>query len=117
MYLEDYLKKEYMEYCYSNNEVIGESAWVNEVLNNGLPRDDQLSYPSVNQWMNGGREPDLKNAIRLISVFGPEIVPHLGIKFPPDLEKVMERWDKTPPKKRKEILQILEDPEKESMEV
>ena len=107
MYLEDYLKKKHLDYCISENEMISESDWVNDVLNKDLPRNDQLSYPSVNQWMNGGRSPDSKNISRLIEVFGPEVMPILGIKISGELGYVLECWGDLSEEEKTEIHDIV----------
>jgi hypothetical protein len=107
IYLQDYLKKKHMDYCYSKNEMISESDWVNEVLNRDMPREDRLSYPSVNQWMNGGRFPDSKNIVRLIQVFGPEVMPYLGIKFSGELGVVVDAWYDLTEEDRNKIYEIV----------
>lgn len=96
-----------MDYCYSRNEMVSESDWVNDVLNEGMPRDDRLSYPSVNQWMNGGRQPDSKNIVRLIQVFGPEVMPVLGIKFHGELGDVVNSWDSLSEEEKEEVYKIV----------
>ena len=117
MNFEEYLKLKHLEDCNRLGRILTESEWVKDVLNIKLPEGDGLAYVSVNQWMNGGRNPDGKNFFKLFNVFGPEVLPVLGFELPPDLAKVISRWDKIPREKQKEILQILEDPEKEKMEV
>jgi len=109
MDFQDYLKKKHLEYCNSVGEIITERDWVNDVLNRDLPRGDGLSYPSVNQWMNGGRNPDFKNVVRLIQVFGPEIMPFVGIYLPDDLASLVSDWHNIPDETKKEMLKIAEE--------
>jgi hypothetical protein len=108
MYLEDYLKRKHMEYCYQRGEMVSESDWVREVLNKDLPREDRLSYPSVNHWMNGGRFPDSTNIVRLIKVFGPSVLPCLGIEFAGKLAGVVNSWDRLPEESKQAIAEIVE---------
>ena len=103
MDLQDYLKSKHLEYINSIHEVINESDWVNDVLNQGLPRTDRLSYPSVNHWMNGGRYPDATNIIKLIKIFGPGILPYVGIKFTDGLNDVVTGWESLPLEIQQEI--------------
>ncbi len=117
MEFDAYLRKKHMEDCQRLGRILTESEWVSLVLNDGLPRGQGLAYVSVNQWMHGDRNPDGKNIIKLIRIFGPEIMPHLGIDLPYDLAVVLGRWNKMSPEKRKEIVQIVDGDEKEELEV
>lgn len=103
MDLQDYLKSKHLEYINSIHEVVSESDWVNDVLNQGLSRADSLSYPSVNHWMNGGRYPDATNIIKLIKIFGPEVLPYVGIKFADELNFVVTGWGSLPVEVQQEI--------------
>lgn len=111
MYLEDFLKKKHMDYCHKHNEWIAEAEWV-KTLNKGLPRDNRLSYPSVNAWMNGERNPDHGNSIRLIEVFGYEVLPILGIYLKGDLADVVSEWENLTEDEKEQIRNIIrkEDP-------
>ncbi len=107
MDLQDYLKSKHLEYINSIHEVINESDWVNDVLNQGLPRADRLSYPSVNHWMNGGRYPDATNIIKLIKIFGPGILPYVDIRFADMLNDVVIGWESLPEEVQIEIHDIV----------
>ena len=118
MGFEVFLRRKHLEDCTRLGRILTESEWVSQVLNNGLPKSQGLAYVSVNQWMHGDRNPDGKNIIKLIRIFGPEIMPYLGIDLPHDLAVVLGRWNKMSPEKRKEIVQIVDGSEKEEeMEV
>ncbi len=98
--------------------VIPETEWVSQVLNAELPPGNKLAYPSVNQWMKGTRGPDAQNIIRLIQVFGPEVIPYVGIKLPADLARLVRDWDKLTEEAKKEIAAIAEKgkPEREGLQ-
>ena len=115
--LSEYLHAKHWEYCNKKGRKVNENEWVMDVLNSKLGPGDKLSSGSVNQWMNGGRSPDATNVNRLYKVFGAEVMPYLGIEFSPELANFINRWPDLSPEKRKEIMQILENTEKESMEV
>ncbi len=106
MELSDYLKQEYLQYCVQVGGVIPETEWVSQVLNAELPPGDKLAYPSVNQWMKGTRGPDAKNIVRLIQVFGPEVIPYVGISLPGDLALLVRDWDKLDEDTKQKILEI-----------
>lgn len=107
MNLAEYLKSKHLEYCNEIGDIVYESDWIKNVLNPKLPAGDKLSIASFNQWMNGDRTPDARNIIRLVSVFGPEVMPHVGIRFPEDLEKLVVDWDKLPQEAKRQIGEIV----------
>ena len=104
--LDEFLKRKHLEHCLEKGVVLNESEWVKEVLNANLPRNDKLAYPSVNQWMNGDRLPDAKNIMRLYKVFGPEIMPYVGIELPPDLARLVKDWDTLPEDTKDRIVEL-----------
>jgi len=106
--LDKYLQKKHLEYCMEVGEVLTESEWV-KVLNEKLPKNDKLAYPSVNQWMNGDRTPDANNIIRLIKVFGSEVMPYIGIDLPADLARLVRDWDQLPEDIKDQIVEIAKD--------
>ena len=105
--LEQYLHAKHLEYCNRKGRIVNESEWVLDVLNSELPPGDKLSNGSVNQWMNGGRSPDQKNVIRLIRVFGPEVMPILGINISGELGYVLECWGDLSDEEKTEIHDIV----------
>ena len=109
MELSDYLKQEYLNYCVRVGGVIPETEWVSQVLNAELPRGNKLAYPSVNQWMKGTRGPDANNIIRLIQVFGPEVIPYVGIELPADLALLVRDWDKLDEDAKERIMEIANE--------
>ena len=111
MELGDYLKEQHMDYCYTHKEMISEKAWVNDVLNPQLPASEKLRYPSINQWMNNERLPDVRNMVKLLKVFGPEVLLHLSIDFPPDLAKVIGRWKYKTTEQKQAIAEIMDSDE------
>ena len=106
MELSGYLKQQYLNYCVSVGGVIPETEWVSQVLNAELSKGEKLAYPSVNQWMKGTRGPDANNVIRLIQVFGPEIIPYVGINLPVDLAMLVRDWDKLSEEDKERIMEI-----------
>jgi len=109
MNLAEYLTAKHLEYCNQAGRIVNESEWVKDVLNQTLPSNDKLSYASVNQWMNNDRTPDAKNIIRLVSVFGPEIMPYVGINIEPDLMKLIRDWDYLPLEAKQQIAEIIQE--------
>lgn len=107
MNLAGYLQSKQLEHINKIGRVMTESEWVKTVLNPRLTKGDRLSYASVNQWMNDDRSPDSRNIIRLIQVFGPEVMPYLGIKFSSDLYLVIATWDSLPEEEKKKIHDII----------
>jgi hypothetical protein len=103
-----YLRKKHLDYCLEHGEVLAEREWVN-ILNEGLSKNDRLAYPSINQWMNGERMPDVNNIIRLINIFGNEIVPYVGIDFPGDLARLIQDWDQLPDETKNQIVEIAKE--------
>ena len=93
MNLAGYLKSKHLEYCNKVGDIVYESDWIKNVLNPRLLEGDKISVASFNQWMNGDRSPDSKNIVRLIQVFGPEVMPYVGIKFPAGLDIVVTGWE------------------------
>lgn len=108
--LAGYLNRKHMEYCQRKGRIVPTSDWVINKLNPQLG-SDKFSVGTFNHWLNGSRDPDEKNMKRLITVFGPEVMPALGIQLEGDLAKVVGRWDKTPKDAKKAILDISENPE------
>jgi len=106
--LDKYLQKKHLDYCMEAGEVLTESEWV-KVLNKKLPKNDKLAYPSVNQWMNGDRMPDKNNIIRLIKVFGTEVLPYVGIDLSADLLRLVRDWDQLPEDTKEQIVEIVKD--------
>ena len=106
--LDKYLQKKHLDYCLEVGEVLTESEWV-KVLNKKLPSNDKLAYPSVNQWMNGDRTPDANNIIRLIKVFGSEVMPYIGIDLPADLARLVRDWDQLDESTKDQIIEIAKD--------
>lgn len=116
--LAQYLHGKHLQYCNEKGRIVNESEWVLDVLNRELPPGDKLSNGSVNQWMNGGRNPDAKNVVRLIHVFGPEVMPYLGIKFAGELGDVVAKWDDLSEEEKTTIHNIaMKDPELEPMQI
>jgi hypothetical protein len=113
MDLSTYLKMKHLEYCNEVGDIVYESDWIKQELNPKLPGGDKFSVASFNQWINGDRNPDGKNIVRLIQAFGPEVLPYLGATFPPDLQKVVSRWDDISSDARVEILAIVNKPSQE----
>lgn len=107
--LDKYLKKKHLEDCLEMGLVLNESEWVKEVLNKRLPPGEKLAYPSVNQWMNGDRPPDVNNIKKLIKVFGPEIIPYVGIELPADLARLVQDWDHLPDNIQEEITNLAKN--------
>ena len=107
MNLAGYLHTKQLNHINKIGRVISESEWVKTVLNPELSGGDRLSYASVNQWMNNDRSPDSKNIIRLIQIFGPEVMPYLGIEFHGGLHDVVTTWDSLPEEEKKEIHDII----------
>ncbi len=107
MELGDYLKEQHMDYCYTHKEMISEKEWINEVLNSQLSQGEKLRYPSMNQWMNNERLPDVRNMVKLLKVFGPEVLLHLSVEFPRDLAAVIGRWNTTSDDDKERILEIV----------
>jgi hypothetical protein len=101
----------HLEYCNQKGRIITESEWVLDVLNAKLPPGDKLSNGTVNQWMNGGRQPDSHNIVRLIQVFGPEVMPHVGIPVRADLIRLMSVWDDLSEEERQKINDMIPNPE------
>lgn len=102
-----YLHLKHMEYCNKKGRIFTASEWVLDVLNSRLPPGDGLSNGPVNQWMNGGRNPDSKNIIRLIRVFGSEVMPYLGISIAGELGFLLECWDDLSEEDRMVIQDII----------
>ncbi len=104
MNLASYLESKHMEYINKVGDVVYESDWIKTVLNPRLPKGDRFSIASFNQWMNDDRKPDGRNIIRLATVFGPEILPYLGIRFDSDiLSDVLVNWESLPEEEKNEI--------------
>lgn len=108
----EYLHKKHWEYCESLRRTVTASEWVRE-LNAGLPEGNELSNGTVNQWMISGRSPDGKNVIRLIQVFGMEVLPYLGVEIEKDFAKVASRWKYKTKAQKSAILEIIEKEEPE----
>lgn len=106
--LGEYLRKKHLDYCIQHGEVLTEREWVN-VLNEGIPKGDKLAYPSMNQWMNGERMPDITNIVRLINAFGNEIIPFVGIDLPADLGRLVRDWDHLPEDIKNQIVEIAKE--------
>ena len=106
MNFEEYLKLKHLEDCNRLGRILTESEWVKDVLNTKLPEGGGLAYVSVNQWMNGGRSPEAKNIVRLIKVFGPEVMPYVGIYLPADLSRLVRDWDKLNEDDKQQIMAI-----------
>ena len=106
--LGEYLRKKHLDYCIEHGEVLTEREWVN-ILNEGIPKGDKLAYPSMNQWMNGERMPDITNIVRLIKIFGNEIIPFVGIDFPADLARLLQDWDQLPDATKNKIVEIAKE--------
>ncbi len=102
----EYLHKKHWEYCEELGRVVTASEWVRE-LNTKLSKNGQLSNGTVNQWMISGRSPDGKNIIRLIKVFGLEVLPYLGAKDYRDLADVVNIWDSLPEEEKEAIHAIV----------
>lgn len=111
--LSEYLHAKHLEYCNRQGRIIAESEWVMDVLNRDLPPSDKLSNGSVNQWMNGGRNPDSKNVYRLFQVFGPEIMPILGFDFTGLLGDIINDWDILPLEMQQEFHDKIKEYKKE----
>ena len=112
MNFEEYLKQKHLEDCNQIGRIMTESEWVSDVLNTKLPEGDGLAYVSVNQWMNGGRNPDAKNIVKLYKVFGADVLPFVGFKFPGGLGDVIAAWDELPEEEKKEIHDIVKKDKK-----
>ena len=106
--LGEYLRKKHLDYCIKHGEVLTEREWVN-VLNEGIPKNNRLAYPSMNQWMNGERMPDITNIVRLINAFGNEIIPVVGIDLPSDLARLLRDWDQLPEETKDQIVEIAKE--------
>jgi hypothetical protein len=102
-----------MEYCQRKGRIMSVQDWVLDDLNPKLPGGDKFSVGSVSHWLHGGRNPDGKNISRMVSAFGPEVMPYLGIKMPADLEKVIGRWDEVAEEDRQVIMDIIDKPNPE----
>ncbi len=102
----EYLHKKHWEYCEERRRTVTASEWVRE-LNTKLPEGDGLSNGTVNQWMISGRNPDGKNVIKLIKVFGLEVLPYLGVKNYGDLADVVAIWDLLPEEEKEAIHTIV----------
>ncbi len=96
-----------MEYCYTHKEMISEKEWINDLLNSHLSQGEKLRYPSMNQWMNNERLPDVRNMVKLMKVFGPDVLLHLSVDFPKDLAAVISRWNITSDDDKERIVQIV----------
>jgi hypothetical protein len=53
--------------------------------------------------------PDVNNIIRLINIFGNEIVPYVGIDFPGDLARLIQDWDQLPDETKNQIVEIAKE--------
>ena len=107
MNLASYLKTKHLEYCNEIGDIVYESDWIKTVLNPKLDRGDRFSVASFNQWMNDDRRPDGKNIVRLITVFGLEVLPYLGVKNYGDLADVVAIWDLLPEEEKEAIHTIV----------
>ncbi len=107
MNLASYLKSRHLEYCNEIGDIVYESDWIKTVLNPKLPRGDRFSVASFNQWMNDDRRPDGKNIIRLITVFGLEVLPCLGVNDYVNLANMISIWDLLPEEEKDEFIAIL----------
>jgi len=106
--LSEFLHTKHLQYCNEKGRIITESEWVLEVLNKDLAPGNKLSNGSVNQWMNGGRNPDSRNIVRLIEVFGPEVMPYVGIRLPPDLSRCLRAWGNLSDDTKAEINELMD---------
>jgi hypothetical protein len=107
--LGSYLQHKHMEYCQQKGRIYSNHEWVQNELNPKLPPGDRISIGTMNHWINGGRDPDGRNISRLITVFGPEVMPYLNIKLDPELMKVVIRWDKMSEEGRQSIINIVDE--------
>jgi hypothetical protein len=107
MNLASYLKTKHLEYCNEIGDIVYESDWIKNVLNPKLSPGDKFSVASFNQWMNDDRNPDGKNIVRLITVFGLEVLPYLGAKDYGDLADVISNWDSLSEEEKEEIHDIV----------
>jgi hypothetical protein len=107
MNLAEYLKSKHLEYCNQVGDIVYESDWIKNELNTQLPEGDKISVASFNQWINGDRSPDSKNIVRLIKVFGPEVMPYLGITFYGGLGEIVSSWDNLTEEDKNEIHKIV----------
>ncbi|MCK4820532.1 hypothetical protein KA005_32505 [bacterium] len=113
MNLASYLKTKHLEYCNEIGDIVYESDWVKNVLNPKLSPGDKFSVASFNQWMNDDRSPDGKNIVRLITVFGLEVLSYLGVKNYGELSDIVSVWDTLPPEVQQEIYDIVKKCKKE----
>ena len=107
MNLASYLKSKHLEYINKMKDVVYESDWIKEELNPRLPAGDKFSVASFNQWMNDDRNPDGKNIIRLVTVFGPEILQPLGIRLHGTLAPIIEGWEDLTPEGQDHMNQCM----------
>ncbi len=107
-----YLHAKHWEYCEKMGRNVTASAWVRE-LNESLPEGDKLSNGTVSQWMTSGRNPDSRNFVRLIQVFGYDVLPYLGVEIEEDFDKVASRWKYKTPAQKRAILEIISTDEPE----
>ena len=108
----DYLHNKHWEYCEMKGKMVTTSAWVRE-LNTTLPEGDKLSNGTVSQWMTSGRKPDSRNFVKLIQVFGLDVLPYLGVPIEEDFAKVASRWRYKTPAQKRAILEIMDTDEPE----
>ena len=109
MNLASYLQAKQLEHINKIGRVITEAEWVKTVLNPGLPESNRLSYASVNQWMNNDRRPDSKNIFRLVQVFGPEVMPYVGIPLPPDMLRCLSAWNTLSQETKDKVFKLIDD--------
>ena len=113
MELSSYLKRKHLEYIKEIGDVVSTADWVKMELNPQLPPGDKIAMASFNQWRSEDRKPDGRNIIRLITVFGWEVLPYLGAAVEPDLLKVTSRWRYKTPAQKRAILEIMDTDEPE----
>ena len=107
MKLSGYLKRKHIEYINQIGDAVSTADWVKMELNPQLPPGDKIAMASFNQWISEDRNPDGRNIIRLITVFGWEVLPYLGAAVEPDLLKVTSRWKYKTPEEKNAIMEII----------
>lgn len=105
--LAEFLRAEHLAYCHKIGRVVNEVDWVRDELNPRLQKGDQLAYPSINSWMNEMRLPDARNWLRLIKVFGPQVITYMGVEFQHDLELVIRDWPDISSETRTKIVELV----------
>jgi hypothetical protein len=64
-----------------------------------MARHFKVNYGSYNAWVNGTREPDMSNAIKIAEKIGPQVYDVLGLprvvsSRNPQLRFIVEYWDR-----------------------